>query len=272
MRLLGIQNRHRQQAQDARQAVRADGAELLSCNTEDNQRNGVEAMAVGRNRGNRVEPEEQTGFYSSNLSEWRWQTQGGVVRSRSSSTSTMGSTSMSDSMISGCERSTAGSLNTSMTTLGSTSPKIIQVVGESERGLSAKRRKANVGSQQVSLLSTPLACVGSTLAHHHHHHHHQSYLQYSHTSPPFPPTSDKPLSNLSSASLPPPTNSLHKLLLDHHQVSAFDLVHRWAHDDSLLPTPTPPPAPATPTSPEPSHLPPPPSPSLPIHSSCWLSA
>jgi len=259
LRLIGIQHRHRQ-AQDANQAVRG-GAELSSCDTEGEQ-DGVRAMAGGRSRGvktNRVEPEgisQRTGISSSDKSEWRWPSQGGVVRSRSSSTSTMGdSTSMSDSMMSGWERSTAGSLNTSMTTLGSTGSNV--VVGEQggrERGMTAKRRKANV---RTGVLSTPwTGTVGSVVAPEA-----PACLGQEADRAPFR-ASDPPL--LSALSLPPRSSSLHKLLLDHHQVSAFDLVHRWARDDALPP----PLSPATlrPASPTPTISPL--SPSFPDH--FWL--
>ncbi|WAQ88378.1 hypothetical protein PtA15_9A505 [Puccinia triticina] len=45
---------------------------------------------------------------------------------------------------------------------------------------------------------------------------------------PLPP-SLQPLIDDSFRTSPAPTSSLHKLLLDQNQVSAFDLVHRWAH-------------------------------------------
>ncbi|PLW33109.1 hypothetical protein PCANC_23058 [Puccinia coronata f. sp. avenae] len=253
LRLIGIQHRNRRASDSTQpQAVVAGGEQTGGA--ERTQEGGIRGVQGVGSRGRSSGAAEWTEAGHHHYQHHHHHHQhGGLVRSRSASMSTAGdATSMSESLVSGYERSTAGSLATTSSTtltLGSASSHLLvaeapppppQQQQQSQPGpdrASAKRRKANNNPSQPA--------------------------------PPCRPSSLTP-------ACPPPTSSLHKLLLDHDQVSAFDLVHRWASDDSLHPVdhhhhhhhhhhPLPPASPAPQTAA---------SPALPDHrsESSWLSA
>ncbi|KAA1132516.1 hypothetical protein PGTUg99_009829 [Puccinia graminis f. sp. tritici] len=251
LRLIGIQHRH-EQAKNKRDGRVVSSGELGLGGREGSMIGIAGGGGGGMGRVSRMEVDssEGCGAIGGPSSETgRGTTQGGLVRSRCSSTSTMDESarSLSSSMMSGWERSTVGSANTSSSTTlaggtaGSSSGcalpfsanGVIKTPASADR-TTAKRRKANTPPPPQ-----PTFPLGSSLSQilrddHHlfihpqqqqqqqHHHHQQQQPRFL------------------NPSCPSPSSSLHKLLLDQDQVSAFDLVHRWAHVDHLAPPPPPP--------------------------------